>query len=68
MEIFNAYKTQKKQSKQMEEINKNKKYIKKHEKSYEEIRTHVLETPESKEQCIAQVIGNISKKKVNINV
>jgi hypothetical protein len=52
----------------MEDINKNKKYIKKHEKSYEEIRTHVLETPESKEQCVAQVIGNISKKKVNINV
>ena len=68
MEIFNAYKTQKTQSKQMEDINKNKKYIKKHEKSYEEIRTHVLETPESKEQCVAQVIGNMSKKKVNINV
>ena len=68
MEIFNAYKTQKTQSKQMEDINKNKKSIKKHEKSYEEIRTHVLETPESKEQCVAQVIGNISKKKVNINV
>ena len=29
MEIFNAYKTQKTQSKQMEDINKNKKYIKK---------------------------------------
>ena len=68
MEIFNAYKTQKTQSKQMEDINKNKKYIKKQEKSYEEIRTHVLETPESKEQCVAQVIGNMSKKKVNINV
>jgi hypothetical protein len=68
MEIFNAYKTQKTQSKQMEDINKNKKYIKKHEKSYEEIRTHVLETPESKENSVSQVIGNISKKKVNINV
>ena len=66
--MFNAYKAQKTQNKQMEDINKNKKYIKKHEKSYEDIISHVLVTPESKEQCVAQVVGNIAKKKVNINV
>jgi len=65
MEIFSSYKSQKNQNKQIE--NKNK-YIKKHVKSYEEIRTHVLETPESKERSVEQVIGNLAKKKVNINV
>ena len=43
-----------------------KNIFKKHAKSYEDIRTHVLETPESKDQCVAQVVGNIAKKKVNI--
>ena len=52
----------------MENVNKNNKYIKKHEKSYEDIRTHVLETAETKTNCQAQVVGNLQKKKVNINV
>ena len=68
MEIFSSYTSQKTQNKQMESINRNKKYIKKHETSYEDIITHVLETPESKDQCVAQVIGNLVKKKINIIV
>ena len=68
MDIFNSYKSQKTQNKEIENVNKNNKYIKKHEKSYEDIRNHVLETPESKPNCQAQVIGNLQKKKVNINV
>ena len=40
----------------------------KYDESYNEIRNHVLETPESKDQCVAQVIGNLVKKKININV
>ena len=35
-------------------------------KSYEYIRNHVLETPESKPNCQAQVIGNLQKKKMKI--
>ena len=37
-------------------------HIKNHSNSYEEIRTHVLETPESKENAFGIVLGNLPKK------
>ena len=68
MDIYNSYKAGKAHHKEMENVNKNNKYFKKHEKSYEDIRSHVLETAETKTNCQAQVVGNLQKKKVNINV
>ena len=40
----------------------------KYDESYNEIRNHVLETPETKENQLSQVVGNLPRKKININV
>ena len=40
----------------------------KYDKSYNEIRTHVLETPETKANHLSQVVGNLPRKKINIKV
>ena len=55
-------------NKKKDQININNKYIKNHSKSYDEIRNHVLETPETKENAIAMVVGNLPKKIINISV
>ena len=47
---------------------KNKNILKRYDKSYDEIRNHVLETPETKENHLSQVIGNLPRKQININV
>ena len=47
---------------------KNKNILKRYDKSYDEIRNRVLETPETKENHLSQVIGNLPRKKININV
>ena len=67
MDIWNVYLHEIKHKKKMENI-KNNNILKRYEKSYEEIRNHVLETPETKENHLSQVIGNLSRKKININV
>jgi hypothetical protein len=36
--------------------------IKNHSNSYDEIRNHVLETPESKENAYGMVLGNLPQK------
>ena len=36
--------------------------------NHNEIRNHVLETPETKENHLSQVIASLPKKKININV
>jgi len=54
--------------KKKEQININNKYIKNHSNSYEEIRNHVLETPETKENAFGMVLGNLPKKIINISV
>ena len=43
-------------------------YLKKRDTSYDEIRNHVLETPETKENYLGQVVGNLQKQKNNINI
>ena len=48
MDIWNVYLHEIKHKKKMENI-KNNNILKRYEKSYEEIRNHVLETPETKE-------------------
>ena len=70
MDIWNLYLHEKSLSgkKKKEQININNKYIKNHSNSYEEIRTHVLETPESKENAFGMVLGNLPKKIINISV
>ena len=40
------------------------KYFKKRDNSYDEIRNHVLETPETKENSLGQVVGNLENKKI----
>jgi hypothetical protein len=67
MDIWNVYLHEIKHKKKMENI-KNNNILKRYEKSYEEIRNHVLETPETKENHLSQVIGNLSRTKININV
>ena len=68
MDIWNVYLHEIKHKKKMENIKNNSNILKRYEKSYEEIRNHVLETPETKENHLSQVIGNLSRKKININV
>jgi hypothetical protein len=68
MDIWNVYISERKHKKKMENKNKNDNILKKYDKSYDEIRTHVLETPETKENHLSQVIGNLPRKKININV
>ena len=53
-------------NKKKDQIDNNK--YKKHSNSYEEMRTHVLETPESKENAFGMVLGNLPKKIINISV
>ena len=66
MDIWNVYISERKHGKKKENI-KNNNILKKYDKSYDDIRTHVLETPETKENHLSQVIGNLPRKK-NINV
>ena len=68
MDIWNEYLHERKHKKKMENIKNNNNILKKYDKSYDEIRTHVLETPETKENHLSQVIGNLPRKKININV
>jgi hypothetical protein len=49
-------------NKKKDQININNKYIKNHSNSYDEIRNHVLETAESKENAFGMVLGNLPKK------
>ena len=67
MDIWNVYINERKRKKKMENTNNNS-ILKKYDKSYDDIRTHVLETPETKENHLSQVIGNLPRKKININV
>ena len=67
MDIWNVYISERKHGKKMENI-KNNNILKKYDKSYDDIRTHVLETPETKENQLSQVVGNLARKKININV
>ena len=46
--------------KKKEQININNKHIKNHSNSYEEIRTHVLETPESKKELFWNGFGGFT--------
>ena len=55
-------------NKKKDQININNKHIKNHSKSYDEIRNHVLETPETKENNFGMVLGNLPKKIINISV
>jgi hypothetical protein len=55
-------------NKKKDQININNKYIKNHSNSYDEIRNHVLETPESKENAFGMVLRNLPKKIINISV
>ena len=55
-------------NKKKDQININNKYIKNHSNSYDEIRNHVLETPESKQNAFGMVLGNLQKKIINISV
>jgi hypothetical protein len=65
MEIWNDYCTNKsKNPKKLDYKNIKHKY----DESYNEIRNHVLETPESKENHLSQVVGNLPRKKINIKV
>ena len=68
MEIWNLYLSERKHKKKMENIKTNNNILKRYDKSYDEIRNHVLETPETKENHLSQVIGNLPRKKININV
>ena len=55
-------------NKKKDQININNKHIKNHSNSYDEIRNHVLETPETKENAFGMVLGNLPKKIINISV
>jgi hypothetical protein len=55
-------------NKKKDQININNKHIKNHSKSYDEIRNHVLETPETKENAFGMVLQNLPKKIINISV
>ena len=66
MDIWNLYLNGKKHTNKIENIKNNN--LKRYDKSYEEIRNHVLETPETKENHLSQVITNLPRKKININV
>ena len=70
-EIWNTFsiaKVSDKPKNNREKIINNNKYLKNYDKSYEDIRNHVLETQEFKHENVDQKIGMLSKKKVNINV
>ena len=68
MDIWNNYIFEIKHKKKVENIKNNNNILKKYSKSYDEIRNHVLETPETKENHLSQVIANLPRKKININV
>ena len=67
MDIWNLYIHERTHRKKTENI-KNNNILKRYDKSYDEIRNHVLETPETKENHLSQVIGNLTRKKINIKV
>jgi len=66
MDIWNSYSEGNRHRDKIENIKHN--IIKSHHKSYDDIRTQILETPETKEYAIAQVIANLPKNKINIKV
>ena len=68
MEVWKKYMHQKCHHKKVENVQNVNKYLKKRDSSYDEIRNHVLETPESKENSLAQVVGGLKKKKINIKI
>ena len=68
MDIWNCYTHEKSHKKKMENSQNINKYLKKRDTSYDEIRNHVLETPETKENSLGQIVGTLKKKKININV
>ena len=63
MDIWNLYIHEKTHRKKIENIKNNNNILKRYDKSYDEIRNHVLETPETKENHLSQVIGNLPRKK-----
>ena len=63
MDIWNLYIHGKKHTNKRENLKNNNNILKRYEKSYEEIRNHVLETPETKENHLSQVIANLPRKK-----
>ena len=68
MDIWNNFLNEYKNKKPINMKHNVDKYIKQHEKSYEDIRNSVMETPETKENHIENIISKIAKKKININV
>ena len=68
MDIWNLYIHERTHRKKTENIKNNNNILKRYDKSYDEIRNHVLETPETKENHLSQVIGNLPRKKINIKV
>ena len=66
MDIWNSYLNGHNGRKKIEYIKNN--MLKTHHKSYDEIRTHVLETPETKEYATSQVIANLPRNKINLKV
>ena len=62
MDIWNNYILEIKHKKKVDNI-KNNNILKQYSKSCDEIRNHVLETPETKENHLSQVIANLPRKK-----
>ena len=62
MDIWNLYIHERTHRKKTENIKNNNNILKRYDKSYDEIRNHVLETPETKENHLSQVIGNLPRK------
>ena len=65
--VWNEYIHKKKPETKIGHIQNNK-YLKKYDQTYNEIRNHVLETHETKENHLSQVISSLPKKKLNIHV
>ena len=62
MDIWKLYCSDKMHKNLITNSNTINKYIKKRDNTYDEIRTHVLETPETKENHLNMVIGNLTNK------
>ena len=68
MEIWNSYIHEHRKTKHIKIKNNIDKYIKQHDKSYEDIRNSVMETPETKDTYIENILAKIGRKQININV
>ena len=68
MDIWYNFLNEYKNKKHIKMKHNEDKYIKQHEKSYEDIRNSVIETPETNENHIENIISKTAKKKININV